>query len=173
MTRTVLAGLSALAVLSACSHSQPAGDGVGPSAPSVQVSDNSSYLLAMCPMNVPGTRVIAADAVNGETLTFTTTGAVGELRVRVMEMAQRHNAHHADAGAQIGVGHGGMMASENPMGAPTMPASWATVVEVERGATIVIVPNDTVDLARLRSVIRIRAERMQRNGCDLVGQARP
>jgi hypothetical protein len=123
-------------------------------------------------MNVPGTRVIAADAVNGETLTFTTTGAVGDLRVRVMEMAQRHNAHHADAGAQAGVGHGGMMASENPMGSPTMPPSWATVVEVERGATIVIVPNDTVDLARLRSVIRIRAERMQRNGCDLVGQAR-
>jgi hypothetical protein len=109
--------------------------------------------------------------VNGGTLTFTTTGEIEELRIRVMEMAQRHNAHHADTGADFGRGRGGMMAPENPMGSTPMPPSWATVVEVERGAMIVVVPNESADLAKLQSAIRTRAERMQRNGCDLVGQA--
>jgi hypothetical protein len=171
MTRILLAGISALAIVSVSSNAPLAGDGVVPSAPTVQVSEDSSHLLAMCPMSVPGTQVIAADAVNGGTLTFTTTGAIAELRIRVMEMAQRHNAHHADTGVHSGMGRGGMMASENPLGSTPMPPSWATVVEVERGAMIVVVPNESADLARLQSAIRTRAERMQRNGCDLVGQA--
>jgi hypothetical protein len=171
MTRVLLAGMSAMAVLSGSSSSPPGTDGVVPSAPTVQVSVDSSHLLAMCPMSVPGTQVIAADAVNGGTLTFTTTGEIEELRIRVMEMAQRHNAHHADTGEHSGMGRGGMMASENPLGSTPMPPSWATVVEVERGAMIVVVPNESGDLARLQSAIRTRAERMQRNGCDLVGQA--
>ncbi len=172
MTRILLAGMSALAILSASSNPPQADDGVVPSPPTVQVSVDSSHLLAMCPMSVTGTQVVAGDAVNGGTLTFTTTGAIAELRIRVMEMAQRHNAHHADTAAPSGVGRGGTMASESPMGAPAMPPSWATVVEVERGAMIVVVPNESADLARLQSAIRTRAERMQRNGCDLVGQAR-
>jgi hypothetical protein len=64
-----------------------------------------------------------------------------------------------------------MMASENPMGSTPMPPSWAMMVEVERGAMIVVVPNESADLARLQSAIHTRADRLQRNGCDLVGQA--
>ena len=46
-------------------------------------------------MAVPGTEVSATDAVNGETLTFTTKGEVTELRSRVRDMAGIHNQNHA------------------------------------------------------------------------------
>ncbi len=49
-------------------------------------------MAGMCPMEVQGTKVEAADTDNGAALTFTTTGDVAELRRRVTAMAERHNA---------------------------------------------------------------------------------
>jgi hypothetical protein len=53
-----------------------------------------------------------------------------------------------------------------------MPPSWATFVEVEDGATIVVVPVAPADLDALRSAIRVRAARLQENGCEMMGQTR-
>jgi hypothetical protein len=126
----------------------------------------------MCPMSVPGTQVATADAVNGETLTFTTTGPVAELRSRVHAMAEMHNQHHAAGGTHGGMMGGGMMGgmgSGKAMGG-MMPPSHATVVELENGAAMTLMPNAPADLEKLQSAVRMHAQRMQQNGCGMMGQ---
>ncbi len=55
-----------------------------------------------CPMAVEGTVVEAADIEGGSALVFTTTGDVGELRQRVTQMAEIHNACQARRGNDDG-----------------------------------------------------------------------
>jgi hypothetical protein len=156
MTRNLLAVAALVAALPGWAHA----------------SDLSSHVMAMCPMSVTGTAVVASDAVNGEALTFTTGGEVAELRTRVQAMAKIHNEHHADAGARPGMVSGGMRGSGNAMNGASMPPSWATVTDVERGAIIVFVPNAAGDLEAVQAAIRASAERMQKNGCEMMGQTR-
>jgi len=64
----------------------------------------SSMMSGMCPMQVPGTTVAAADVEGGVGLSFTTTtGDVTELRRRVAHMAEMHNQH---GGQMMMGGHG-------------------------------------------------------------------
>jgi hypothetical protein len=129
-------------------------------------------MMAMCPMSVPGTEVLAGDVHNGETLTFTTSGAVQELRVRVRAMAGMHNEHHADAATTDAMMGREAMGPGNGMGRPRMPPSWATVLDVERGATIVLVPNASEDLQMLQTATRDRAAHLRMHGCGMMGQTR-
>lgn len=122
-----------------------------------QASDLSSHVMAMCPMSVTGTTVTASNTVNGGALTFTTSsGEVAELRARVRAMAKVHGEHHAGSA----------------MNGASTPLSWATVTDVEGGAALVIEPNDAGDLEALQAAIQASAQRLQRNGCDLMGQTR-
>jgi hypothetical protein len=123
-------------------------------------------------MSVPGTHVAAADAVNGETLMFTTTGQVAELRTRVREMAEMHNRHHADSGAHEGMLAGGVTGAGHAVASATMPPSWATVMDVEDGATLVLAPSAPADLEKLKSAVRMRAQRMEQDGCGMRDLAR-
>jgi hypothetical protein len=112
-------------------------------------------------MAVPGTEVSATDAAGGETITFTTPGEVTELRSRVRDMAAIHNAHHA-AGTS----------PEGMLGGETMSPSYATVVDVENGSSILLAPSHPGDLQKLQSEVRMRAHRMRLNGCGMMEQAR-
>jgi hypothetical protein len=94
-------------------------------------------------MAVPGTEVSATDAVNGETLTFTTKGEVTELRSRVRGMAEIHNHHHGDG--------------KSPPG---------------NGSSLLLTPNHPADLQKLQAEVRMRAHRMRLNGCGMMEQAR-
>lgn len=154
MIRLLLAGAAAMALLA------------GPE------TGHTSHVMAMCPMSVPGTEVRAADVDGGESLTFTTSGSVADLRERVKAMAGMHNDHHADADGRARMEGGGMMGSGNAMNGAKVPPSRATVVDVEGGATIVVVPIAPGDLEALRSAIRARADRLRTNGCDMMGQTR-
>jgi hypothetical protein len=130
---------------------------------------------AMCPMEVPGTTVTPADTSDGEALTFTTASAdqVPALRERVRAMAAMHNQHHAETGGSHGMHHGGMAGhgagSGHDMGAAMPPPSRARVEDVDGGARLVVTPRDPADVGRLQSTVRAHAERLQREGCGMMG----
>lgn len=128
--------------------------------------------MAACPMAVPGTQLAAMDTQEGEALTFTTSpDRADELRARVRAMADVHNRHHAGGmqGMQGSMQHGGMMGGGTGQAGPGAmammpPPSRATVRDVEGGAQLVVTPNDPADLERLRSTIRMHADRMRQTG---------
>jgi hypothetical protein len=150
--------LSAIGILTACFHTgQPAGSATEP--------PDSSGMMAMCPMTVPGTQVYAADTANGEALTFTTSSPdqVAELRIRVHAMANMHNQRHGGMGGGEGMGGAGMGGGKMMM----PPPSHAWVEDVENGARISMTPNDAADLQKLQGAVRMHAEHMQRHGCAM------
>jgi hypothetical protein len=112
-------------------------------------------------MAVPGTEVSATDADGGVSITFTTTGQVTELRSRVREMAAIHNQHHSTDTSPQGM-----------LGGETTSPSYATVVDVEHGSSILLTPGHPGDLRALQSEVRMRAHRMRLNGCGMMEQAR-
>ncbi len=125
--------------------------------------------MSACPMAVPGTQLAVADTPEGEAVTFTTApDRAAELRGRVHAMADMHNSHHQGGGMEGmhgGMQHGGMMGggSMGSTGRDAMmpPPSRAAVEDVEGGARLVVTPNDPADLERLRSTVRMHAERMR------------
>lgn len=167
MTRILLAGTAAVLLLSGCAHA--------PSGEPAAHSSGHADMMANCPMNVPGTKVSAADSVNGETVTFTTSDQVTELRRRVHAMASMHNEKHADGATHEGMKGGGMMmgggmmGSDKPMDGMKMPPSRATALDVESGASVTVIPNDPADLPKLRSAVRMHVEHMQKSGCKMMG----
>ena len=192
MTRTAAMTLAGLLFLpSGCMPAMRAGHAApppttppaGPGA--AGVADPSAS--QMCPLAVPGTQVTAADVAGGASLTFTTdTGDVGELRRRAHAMADMHDRHHGAGAMQHGpgtMGHGammgpGMMGGGSMGGAQdagghgahgSMPPSRAAVQDVEKGARIVVQPNDPADLQKLRTSVREDAEHMRQHGCGMPG----
>jgi hypothetical protein len=167
MTRSLLVGIAAFALLSGCAHSAPA-------ATAPMGHDHGGKMAAMCPMGVPGTQVSSIDEVDGSTMTFTAPDQVPELRRRVQAMAEMHNRHHAGGGMheekEGGGMMGGMMGGGKEMGGMMMPPSHATVVEVENGASMKLTPNDPADLQKLRDAARMHVERMQQHGCEMMGE---
>jgi hypothetical protein len=134
-------------------------------------------MMANCPMNVPGTQISSAEAVNGETINFTTTGQVSELRRRVNASASMHNERHATLHGPMGDGmkeggasmNGGVMGHDRAM--DRIPPSKATVSELLQGASVTVTPNDPNDLQKLRSVVQMYVQQMQTNGCAMMGHA--
>lgn len=160
MTRTILAAAASTALLLGCAHAPSAA--APPPPPAVAHHPGpSDAMKASCPMAVPGTEVSATDAVNGETLTFTTKGEVTELRSRVRDMAGIHNQNHAAGTTPEGMLGGHMMAP-----------SYATVTDVENGSSILLTPSHPADLQKLQADIRMRAHRMRLNGCGMMEHAR-
>ena len=80
-------------------------------------------------------------------------------------MAEMHNQHHAAAGGMHDDHGGGKMDGHGMGGTMMPPPSRATVEDVENGARIVVTPNDSADLQKLQSTVRMHAEHMQQNGC--------
>jgi hypothetical protein len=131
--------------------------------------------MAMCPMNVPGTRVSSTPVLNGEALAFTTSGDAVELRRRVHAMAGLHVLRVDSANGQDLMGRGmmgGMMATGTAMDGTTMPPSSAIVADLPDGASILLTPELPADLQQLRSAVRRSVIRMQQEGCGMMGQTR-
>ena len=74
-------------------------------------------------------------------------------------MVAFHNQHHPADGS-----HGGMM------GGGTMPPSYATAIDTEDGANVLLTPTVPADLNQLQSSVRLRAHRMRLNGCGTAEQ---
>jgi hypothetical protein len=53
-----------------------------------------------------------------------------------------------------------------------MSPSFATVVDVENGSSILLTPSHPADLQKLQADVRMRAHRMRLNGCGMMEQAR-
>jgi hypothetical protein len=157
MNRVLVAAAAALTLLSACAHAPPETAFRPPAAE--RPTDHAGAMMATCPMGVPGAQVSSADAEGGETLSFTSTEQVPELRSRVHSMVAFHNQHHPADGA-----HEGMM------GGGTMPPSYASVVDTEDGANVLLTPTVPADLSQLQSSVRMRAHRMRLNGCGAAEQ---
>jgi hypothetical protein len=162
MTRILLAGTTAIALLAGCAHSAP-------TAASAPAPAKAGAMLATCPMGVPGTTVAAADQANGSTITFTTPDQVAELQRRVHAMSAMHNQHHGDGGMKHGgMKGGGMMGGGMGMGGMMMPDSNATVTDLETGARITVMPKDPADLQKLQAAVRMHAQHMQKEGCGMM-----
>lgn len=159
-----------------------------PSAPNVRAPPHACCPMAqLCPMHVQGASVSVAEVPNGAALVFTTTGGnVDELRRRVRQMAQMHNARASatttpnrdgmtmtcpcgmmGGGMATGPqGRGMMGAGGGPM---AMPRSSARVEDVPRGARLVLTPADPALLDVLRARVRAHAQRMSLTPCPMSG----
>ena len=162
MTQVVLAGTVALALLSGCAHSSSAKPAAPPAASAQTPKPYGNKMMAMCPMDIPGARVSATDTADGETLTFTANDQAAELRSRVHAMAEMHNRHHA-------AGEHGTMMGGGKAGGPMMPPSHVTVADLDDGASITVTPDAPADLQKVQTMVRMHAERMQQNGCAMMG----
>jgi hypothetical protein len=49
-----------------------------------------------------------------------------------------------------------------------MPPSHATVFDLENGASIKLMPTNEADLLTLQTAVRMRAQRMQQSGCEMM-----
>jgi hypothetical protein len=156
----------------ACSH----GSGGSKSDPAAQprpaatdAPPRTGAAPPMCPMDLPGTQLTAADTATGEALTFTTTpDQTAALRERVRALAAMHDQHGATRGSgTTASGRGGMG------GMPMPPPSHTTVEDVDNGARMVVTPNDPADLAKLQSTVKMHAEHMQQMGCGPMGHGGP
>jgi hypothetical protein len=165
MTRILFAGAATLALLAGCAHSAP------PVA-AAPAPKHAGAMMALCPMSVPGTTVTAADEENGSTITFSTTAdQVAELQRRVHDMVKMHNQHHGEGGMKHeGMMEGGMMGGGKGMSGMMMPSSHATVLDLETGARIKVMPSDPADLHTLQGAVRMHAQRMQKDGCGMMGE---
>jgi hypothetical protein len=171
MVHFLLAGAAAVMMIAGCAHA-PSAERTPTSTIAEKAIAPAGSLTGMCPMSVPGTHVSAVDAVNGEALAFTTTGQVAELRSRVREMAEMHNRHHADPGTREGMLAGGVTGVGHAVTSARIPPSWATVMDVEDGASLVLAPSAPADLEKLQSAVRMRAQRMEQEGCGMRDLAR-
>jgi len=51
-----------------------------------------------------------------------------------------------------------------------MPSSHAAVVDLETGARVDVTPSDPADLQKLQAAVRMHAQRMQKEGCAMMGE---
>jgi hypothetical protein len=157
MTQVLVAATAALTLLSACAHAPPETASRPPAAE--RPSAHAGSMMANCPMSIPGAQVSSAAAEGGETLSFTSNEQVPELRSRVHSMVAFHNQRHPADGS-----HGEMM------GGGSIPPSYASVVDTEDGANVLLTPTVPADLIQLQASVRVRAHRMRLNGCGAAEQ---
>ena len=133
-------------------------------------SSEAEATPARCPMSVPGTSLSAADAGRGEALTFTTVGQVAALQDRVQAMAELHNLRQRRGRVQHGAAVKAVVKAAwseraTRWSGASMPPSYATVLEVERGAVLTITSDAPDDIEQLRYALRMRAWQLQHLGC--------
>jgi hypothetical protein len=157
MTRSLLVGAAAFTLLAGCAHTVPP-------ATAAEAPRHGGEMMAMCPMDIPGTQVSSVDEVNGSTVTFTA-------------QEQMHNQHHAGSATHEEKEHGGMMGgmmgSGGEMKGMMMPPSHATFFELDNGASLKVMPSDPADLQKLQDMVRKHVERMQHDGCEMMGEKHP
>lgn len=196
MRRNLFLTIPAMA-LAACASSQASREPTTSASPATAESSGMQGegmrggMAGMCPMQVEGTTVRAADVEGGVALTFTTSGDVAELRRRVAHMAEMHGHHgehhghgmgmhgqssggggeHAHGAQQGGAGQpqsgqhqGGMMMGGGMM----MPAATARTEEIDGGARVILTPRDPADLGKLREHAQHMAERMASGQCPMM-----
>lgn len=106
---------------------------------------------SMCPSEVPGVAIAAADTADGVAISFTAPAdQVEELRARVRHMAAMHERHHV-----AGRGH------------MAMPDSDTRVEEIEGGSRITFTPANPDEVGQLRTHVRQRVEQMRAGGCPM------
>jgi hypothetical protein len=189
MTRMLVVSSVLALAGTACTHAgRTAPDSAAQPATATPSATAQSGMAGMCPMDVPGTRVSAAETATGEALTFTTTpDQAPALRERVHAMAAMHNRHHTGDAGHGGMGgmHGGTMGGDAAHGGHSgtaeggmkgagmegmqmPPPSRAAVEDLPDGARILVTPNDPADLERLQKTVRTHAEHMQQHGCAMM-----
>ncbi len=133
---------------------QPAPAAPAATAPAATApASEHSMMGGMCPMQVPGTTVTAADVEGGVALSFTTsTGDVADLRQRVRRMAEMHSQMHGRMHGQ-----GGMM-----------PAATTSVEDITGGARVILRPGDPAQLEALREHARMQAARTAQGECPMM-----
>lgn len=105
-------------------------------------------------------------------MTFTTSGDVNDLRMRVRHMASMRNrmaGMHGQGEMGGGMGRGGMHGGH--MGMMQVPAH-ASVDDVPGGARLVLTPVDPAERDALREQTRAQAAMMERGECPML-QAEP
>lgn len=117
-----------------------------------------------CPLGVPGAIVSVQDTDDGIALTFLSVDRSVELRERVHYAAAQHGP-----GQKLGMGHDGKHGDGGDHGlqAFQMPAMYAGVEDLDKGARMVLTPVDAADLATLRAKARDRADRMTHSACTV------
>ena len=147
------AALTTSLLIAACGGSQPQPAAAPPPSTSAPAQRG---MADMCPAEVPGTQVAAADTADGAAMTFTTTGDVASLRQRVHHMAEMHDH-------MMG---GGMMQMK-------MVPSAARAEDVDGGARIVLTPNDPAQLSDLRARVRDHTAMMAGGHCPMMEHGGP
>jgi hypothetical protein len=136
MKRSLIIGFTFVTLLSGCA--------------STSGSHAHGEKAGLCPMEVPGTTVVATEIEGGSSLAFsTTTGDVQDLRNRVRRMSEMH-------------GQGGMMKSPG-----MMPAVNTSAEDIVGGAQIILHPKNPVDLGALREHVAMKATRMASGECPM------
>lgn len=130
-------------------------------------------MRASCPMVVPNAKVEVEDTEDGIALTFTTDSQeVDDLRKRVESMAgmyEMHRGHgsmmwhHMREGAS-GMGMHGKGRGHMAMSGP-MPSAKATVENIDNGARLLLTPQNSEELGKLREHVRAHQQRMGSGEC--------
>lgn len=144
---------------------------------------DGGMMAAMCPMAVPGTTAATSDTPGGVAIAFTTMkGDPPELRGRVRQMAEMHNASGGMMMPHPPGTNGGSTTPE-PSGkahdsgacgglgisdSASMPPSTATVVDVDGGARLVLIAKDPAQLQALRQHAASCSNRMQHGECGMM-----
>ncbi len=108
-----------------------------------------------CPLGVPDTRVVFAEAPQGGTLTFLTgPDRVEDLRERARDAAAQHGP-----GQRVGKGHDGRHGSggEHGIKSMQMPPAYAAEDDIEGGARLRFTAATPEDVDAIRSQLRARA----------------
>jgi hypothetical protein len=197
MCRTVaVLWVSLLAGLGCASEQRATSPAAAPGEAATEVERPPTAEL--CPMNVPDTEVQVEDYGGGVALLFTTeTGDVEELRRKVQQFAELHNAHYQNPRMVHGgqwqgwerrdaLEEGRAESKGGPMGwhrqatpglAPEDSArleqpvvgSVAKVVPTENGARLILEPTHPQHLEQLKQHVREHASRMQKErSCPLI-----
>lgn len=124
-------------------------------------------MAAACPMDIPGTTARTEDVKGGVAIVFaTSTGDVVELQRRVAQMAEIHNQHHAQHPATPEPGQPGAQAGTQDQG---MIAAQARAEDINRGARLVLTPQNPKQLKQVRQQIRQHAQEMASSGqCSMM-----
>jgi hypothetical protein len=140
-----------------------AGERPAERAPSDQAAtDATQQRAAPCPMDVPDTRVVAADTSDGGTLTFFAASATRsqllDLRQRVRALAGMQD-HYLAGPAAGGTGSGAPELGRMP------PPTRVTMYELAQGVRLEVSAVDPSQADRVRNGLHAEADRLEREGC--------
>jgi hypothetical protein len=163
-TSTLIASLTLLSLPVACSRSAPRPQSATPPGVSTAAATTPSD-DPRCPTALAGVRVEQEEVEGGESLRFTTSepAELEELRRRVASYARElRQGHRGHTGAMTtGAGTAGAMGP--------MPSAQIELEAIDRGARIVLRPNEPTERDALRAHVDLEARALSTGRCP--GQA--